>query len=229
MPLFKRFALYFAPDAGPLADFGAAWLGWDPVTGKSCPHPDLPGLPRPVDLLADTPRKYGLHATLKPPFALAEGRDIAGLRAAVEVLAASLPPVTLDGLQLSQIGGFLALTPLGNTDALSALAATLVADLDSFRAPLTEADRARRHPERLSPAQRAHLDRWGYPYVMEEFQFHITLTGTLPETEAAATAAALAPVLAPLLPAPFHITQIALFGEAEDGRFHLLHRAKLTG
>src|SRR5262249_55850996 len=54
-----------------------------------------------------------------------------------------------------------------------------VRDFDGFRAPLTDADRARRHPSRLTPRQRDYLERWGYPYVMEEFRFHMTLTGRL--------------------------------------------------
>src|SRR5262249_2220033 len=45
--------------------------------------------------------------------------------------------------------------------------------------PLTDADRARRNPARLTPRQRDYLERWGYPYVMEEFRFHMTLTGRL--------------------------------------------------
>ena len=32
----------------------------------------------------------------------------------------------------------------------------------------------------LTPRQRDHLDRWGYPYVMQDFRFHMTLTGRLP-------------------------------------------------
>jgi 2'-5' RNA ligase len=52
-------------------------------------------------------------------------------------------------------------------------------EFDSFRRPLTPQDRARRNPERLTPRQREHLDRWGYPYVMEDFRFHMTLTGRL--------------------------------------------------
>jgi Protein of unknown function (DUF1045) len=59
------------------------------------------------------------------------------------------------------------------------LAADCVSEFDSFRAPLSEADRARRNPSQLTPAQREHLDRWGYPYVMDDFRFHMTLTGRL--------------------------------------------------
>ena len=43
-------------------------------------------------------------------------------------------------------------------------------------------DRTRRNPSGLTPRQREFLDLWGYPYVMEEFRFHMTLTGRLDPT-----------------------------------------------
>ena len=231
---FQRYAIYWAPEPGPLAEFGAAWLGWDAARGIDREHPPLPGLPRngflrPVAELTDTPRKYGFHGTLKPPFRLVEGASATGLHGAVERLAGSLAPVTLDGLALHRLGGFLALVPTGETSALEALAARAVADLDPYRAALTPEAMMRRQSARLTDAQKDLLDRWGYPYVMQEFRFHLTLTGALPEEEAMALEAALAPVVAPLLPRPFVIRDICLFGEAGDGRFHILHRYALTG
>ena len=97
MPRFARYAVYYTPEPGPLADFGAAWLGWDIATGAEVAHPDLPGLPRPVAELTATPRKYGFHGTVKPPFRLAEGHDAEGLELAAQHLATRLEPVTLDG------------------------------------------------------------------------------------------------------------------------------------
>ena len=80
---------------------------------------------------------------------------------------------------VGSISGFIAVIPAEPPAELIRLAADCVSEFDRFRAPLTEADRARRNPSRLTPAQRDHLDRWGYPYVMEEFRFHMTLTGRL--------------------------------------------------
>ncbi|PKP65441.1 MAG: phosphonate metabolism protein, partial [Alphaproteobacteria bacterium HGW-Alphaproteobacteria-8] len=73
MDQMHRFALYYAPPPGPLADFAADWLGWDATAGREMPHPIVPGLPGPVEELTRAPRKYGLHGTLKPPFRLAQG------------------------------------------------------------------------------------------------------------------------------------------------------------
>ncbi|MFC2968575.1 DUF1045 domain-containing protein [Acidimangrovimonas pyrenivorans] len=226
---FRRYAIYYAPPPGQLADFGAGWLGWDPVEGAEVAHPELPGLPRPISELTATPRKYGFHGTIKPPFRLAEGTGIEALHGAMSDLAATLPAVTLDGLGLHRLGGFLALTPEGDTTALAALAGEVVRGLDSFRAPPGPDEIARRQAAGLSPRQEALLARWGYPYVMEEFRFHLTLTGSLPGPEAAAVESALAPLLALILPQPFSVDSLCLFGEAADGRFHNLHRYTLSG
>ena len=149
--------------------------------------------------------------------------------AAVHALAARLAPVTCDGLHLENLHGFLALTPTGCEAALLDLAAAVVEGTDTLRAPLTGAEIARRRPETLSTRQRDLLARWGYPFVMEEFRFHLTLTDDLPEAQADAVANLLMPWVAPLLPRPFVIEDLCLMGEDAEGRFHLLSRHALTG
>lgn len=226
---FKRYAIYWAPEAGPLARFAASWLGWDPVTGAEVAHPEVAGLPVPVDVLTATPRKYGFHGTLKAPFRLVEGATGARLHAALGEFAARTAPVTLDALGLARLGRFLALLPEGETAPLARLAAVIVEEFEPFRAPLSPDDMLRRQADALPPRQRDLLARYGYPYVMEEFRFHLTLTGSLDPATAEAVRRALAPVLAPLLPRPFRVDAICLFGEAADGRFHAVHRYALTG
>lgn len=229
MEHFERYAIYYAPKAGPLADFAAGWLGWDPAAGMARAHPVIAGLPHTVDEITATPRKYGFHGTIKPPFRLADDSGRAGLEGDLTALAARLAPVVMDGLALHRLGGFLALTPTGDTGALARLAAKVVAGLDHHRAPAPPEEVARRRTSGLSPRQEAHLERWGYPYVMDEFRFHLTLTGRLSDDDSEAVRRALAPVLAPLLPRPFRLDELCLFGEDTDGMFHLLHRYALTG
>lgn len=226
---YKRYAIYYAPEPGPLARFGADWLGWDAATGTECTPPALTGLPCPIDEITGTPRKYGFHGTVKPPFRLAEGRGVDELHKAATALSRVLQPVTLDGLQLSQLGHFLALTAQGRTTGLASLASHVVMELDAFRAPPTDAEIARRSPASLTPTQNALLRRWGYPYVMEEFRFHLTLTGRMSDDDLAVTKSVLEPAVAPLLPEPFEVTSLCLFGEGEDGRFRNLHRYTLSG
>lgn len=226
MEPMKRYAVYYAPPAGEFATRAAAWLGWDAASGCEVAPPDL-GLPA-AEITRD-PRKYGFHGTIKPPFRLAEGKTVDGLTAAIASLAAQLAPVQMPGLRLHDLDGFLALTPEGDAAEFQGLAAETVRGLDAFRAPLTEAEIARRRPDRLTARQRELLDLWGYPYVMEEFRFHLTLTDRLEPEMAERAATILAAHFAPVLPAPFTVADLCLFGEAGDGRFHLLHRYALSG
>ncbi len=225
---FTRYAIYFAPPGdADWTRFATNWLGWNMETGSVAAHPDVDGVD--VAAVTDVPRKYGLHATMKPPFRLHKSRTAAELQDACIRLAASYAPVTLEGLEISRLGRFLALCPLGDTAKLGELAAACVCDLDTFRAPATDADLARRRGNGLTPEQDANLVNWGYPYVLDSFRFHITLSGKLDKPTLRSVQAALATHLGPMLPTPFRINDLALVGEAEDGRFHLIHRYALSG
>lgn len=224
---FIRYGIYFLPE-GDLADFGARWLGWDIRTGTAVPQPDLPALGPRLTELTDRPRKYGFHATLKPPFWLTGGQSEAALVEALSDLASRQPPVRIERLAPGRLGRFIALLPEGAADEVNALAAACVRDLDLFRAAPDETELARRRASALTPAQEAHLARWGYPHVMESFHFHMTLTGRVGPEVAAAVEAALAEAL-PALPEPFPVEAIALVGEGRDGMFREIHRAPLTG
>lgn len=228
MDQMQRYAVYYAPRPGPLADRAAAWLGWDPAAGAARAQPALAGIPFPAVLTAEA-RRYGFHGTIRAPFRLADrvGEDQA--MATVAALARRLGSVTCEGLELENLAGFLALTPRGCEADVLELGAAVVEGTNTLRAPLTDADIARRRPESLTPRQRALLDRWGYPYVMEEFRFHLTLTDRLPEGEVAAVHATLAAHFADALPRPFVIEDLCLFGEDAQGQFHLIHRYALTG
>ena len=64
-----RHAIYFAPPPGTIFhDLGSRWIGRDAFTGEACEQPDLAG----IGVVTGDPRRYGFHATLKPPFALRE-------------------------------------------------------------------------------------------------------------------------------------------------------------
>lgn len=229
MTEFRRYAIYYAPRPGTLAQAAAAWLGWDVETGQPVAHPVLPGLDWPVADLTRAPRKYGFHGTIRAPFRLADGVTATEVAQTVADMARALPPAHLEDLSLKRIKGFLALIPTGDESDLLQLGAEVVSRSDRLRAPLTEAEIAKRRPERLSPRQRQLLDIWGYPYVMEEFQFHLTLSDDLPKAVADAVAPLLADWLAPVLPRPFVIEDLCLMGEDAAGRFHLLSRHALTG
>jgi putative phosphonate metabolism protein len=224
MKNMKRYAIYYVPPEGAFADAAAAWLGWDLARGQAAVQPSQPAvLP---DLTAE-PRKYGFHGTIKPPFRLAEGVSAGDLAKATKALAATMRPVEMDGLDLTQIEGFLALLPKGDTRALSALAAEVVRFLDPFRAELTLAEITRRRPETLSSRQRELLAIYGYPFVMEQFKFHLTLSGRLDAGTMAALSDTARAHFSALLPQPFVLRDICLCGEDEAGQFHLLNRYPL--
>ncbi|NVO57057.1 DUF1045 domain-containing protein [Rhodobacteraceae bacterium B1Z28] len=225
---FTRYAIYFAPPAeAEWTKFATSWLGWDMDTGSEVTHPALDGID--VATVTEVPRKYGLHATMKPPFRLRDGQSFGALQDACASLAAVRAPVTLDGLQVARLGRFLALLPLGNTDDLNALATACVQELDTFRAPTSAAELVRRRAAGLTPEQDANLVQWGYPYVNGLFRFHITLSGKLSKPTLAKVHSVLETRLGPLLPAPLQISDLTLVGEDEDGRFHLIHRFFLSG
>jgi putative phosphonate metabolism protein len=178
---YPRYAIYYASAPGSDLDrFGARLLGYDAYTGEDLPFPDssMQIAPDWRDLTKD-PRKYGFHATLKAPMSLAPGKTEPELLAACESFAGKTRPIPVITPVVGSISGFIAVVPAAPSPELERLAADCTSEFDPFRALLTPEDRARRNPSDLTPRQREYLDRWGYPYVMEEFRFHMTLTGRL--------------------------------------------------
>jgi putative phosphonate metabolism protein len=181
MTSFPRDAIYYLAAPGSELDrFGSQLLGYDAYGGEDLSFPD--GVVRIIpdwrEVTAD-PRKYGFHATLKAPLSLAQGKTEAELRVACAAFAAKPRQIPRIVPVIDSISGFIAVVPAEPSAELERLAADCVREFDSFRAPLTAADRARRNPQALTPRQCEYLDRWGYPYVMEDFRFHMTLTGRL--------------------------------------------------
>jgi putative phosphonate metabolism protein len=181
MATHPRYAIYYAaaPDTD-LDRFGGRLLGYDAFSGKDLPFPDgvLQMAPDWRELTRD-PRKYGFHATLKAPLSLAPGKTETEFLAACEAFANTPRPVPVIRPVVDSISGFIAVVPAEPSTELERLASDCTCEFDSFRAPLTPEDRTRRNPSALTERQCGHLDRWGYPYVMEDFRFHMTLTGRL--------------------------------------------------
>lgn len=192
MPLSApRYAIYFVPPAqSPLYRLGTSVLGYDNYRAERVPFPpDLDHADWPD--ITDEPRRYGFHATLKAPFYLAAGTDEAGLVAALAEFARTLSPFEAGSLSVQELGGFIALVPESPSPPLHALADACVRSFEQFRAPLGDNDRVRRLASGLSERQIKHLDRWGYPFVFEDYRFHMTLTGALPDLQRKKTLARL--------------------------------------
>ena len=226
---FQRYAVYYAPRPGPLAELADHWLGREMDSGAAREQPRLNGLDAPLRDLTAEARRYGFHGTIRAPFALAADASQDDLFAIVSDLAAQLAPLRCDGLQLEDLHGFLALTPIGCEAALLELGALVVEATNLLRRPLSPRDVARRRPETLTTRQRVLLEIWGYPHVMEEFRFHLTLTDRLATAQMPAVLAAAKAHFAPILNQPVTIEDLCLFGEDAGGIFHLIHRYALTG
>lgn len=210
--LDTRYAIYFAPRRGSaLKRFADAWLGRDPDRDEPVAQPVVEGLtPHRLHEITASPRHYGFHATLKAPFMPIPRLEADALVGDVESFAAARRVLEVR-LRVGELDGFLALVPDAPAPDLDRLAADCVRGFDRYRAPLPDRDRERRDLARLSRAEREHLERWGYPYVLDRYRFHMTLTGPLEQPERGQVAAILENALAPYLAEPVAIDQLALF------------------
>lgn len=230
--MIERFAVYFAPAEDSLLWHRASvWLGRDATSGEMLPQAVPEGFtaPRFADL-TESARRYGFHGTLRSPFRLASNCSRETLETAIAGFAKTTAPLALGPAEVRNLSGFLAIMPVEQSPDLTAFAANCVAALETCRAPLTDTERARRLPERLSARQVELLDQYGYPYVMEEYRFHMTLTDRLDEGDRAAILPAAQAYFAEALAAPLTIDRVVLFYEPEPGMpFFRLTEVPLTG
>jgi putative phosphonate metabolism protein len=224
-----RFAIYYVPDPNSeLYRFGASVLGYDCYGTGAVEFPSEAGADWAGKVVV--PRKYGFHATLKAPFRLAAGESLAALTADLDTFARAHPAVDVGPLRVAEIGSFIALVPAAPCRPLDDLAAACVERFDRFRAPLTAEDLARRLSAPLTERQRAQLERWGYPYVFDDFRFHLTLTDPLADAERAPalrslqTAFAVRPAAQRLL-----VDRVVIARQVGDGEFQVVESALLTG
>ncbi|MCG8648198.1 MAG: DUF1045 domain-containing protein [Pirellulales bacterium] len=214
-----------APEAeSPLATFGRRWLGHDPATGDTVDGETFGLEPDLARRAVESPSLYGLHATLKAPFRLRPGCSPEALQGRLAAIASDAAPAPLGYLSIASLGGFLALLP-ERTTAVRTLANRCLFGLEAFRAPLTDAEREKRLKAQLTTNQRLLLETYGYPYVLSEFRFHITLTGRLDDRERESVATALAGPLQDVVGQPFEIRSLCLFVQPAAGaRFRLASR-----
>ncbi len=199
-----RVALYYAPEPDdPLWAAGCSWLGRDAELAVNVAQPAVPGLPA----LTAAPRRYGFHATLVAPFRLATGWDEA--MAAVEALAARCRSFALPPLEVGRHRGCVSLLAPAPCPALPLLHEAALAALDPHRLQPDQADLARRRLPGLDAAEERNLMRWGYPYVREQFRFHMTLAAGSDDTMLVAAAAHFADALR----APRRLGALCVFTE----------------
>ena len=190
-PNQKRYAIYFTPPChSDWWRFGCSWLHRDPMTNTQTPRFSLPGLQQMgindayLNTLTSEPFRYGFHATLKAPFRLKKGSYEQDLYRQVQQLSRTLKTTKLTPLSIQSIDGFVALTFPGNDMqsiheeqmAINRLAAQCVTKLDVFRDDPSLEELEKRRSQGLTPRQIELLEDWGYPFVLQEYRFHMTLT-----------------------------------------------------
>ena len=225
-----RYAVYFAPAQDSLLwQAGCRWLGRDAANGETQQQPAVPGWPPGrVHRITASARLYGLHATLKAPFHLLPGCDPQALDEAIAAFADARAPLAGLQLVLAPLAGFLALQPSAPGAPLLELAAACVRAFDAFRRPPDTEELRRRRAGGLSARQDTLLLQFGYPYVLDEFRFHITLTDRLAPDEMDSLQPWLAGYFLDALRAPLTLSDICLFVQDAPGvPFRLARRYPL--
>jgi hypothetical protein len=223
-----RYAICFTPPAHDALTIAAGqWLGRNPFSGEAVDLPPIRGMDI-MDIAYHTalPRRYGFHALLKAPFRLPADVPEGMLLRHLMRFAGTCTPFDLPALEISRLGNFCGLAPVIPCETMRLLAAAVLQEFDSFRAPLSEAELERCDPGDLSAAQFANLYRWGHPYVMDEFRFHMALTGPLQTREMPRFELALRDFFGPYLRRQVEVANLALFVEEEQGspfQVHSLH------
>jgi hypothetical protein len=185
-----RYALYLTPPPdSDLWRFGCDVIGRDALTGASWEGFSLEGYPpHSWRSMTSDPRRYGFHATLKAPFPLRLDLEVADLLDCVGEFARKQSPFDAGELSVGLIKAghgiaFVALKPEGALRELRSFEANIVRSFDRLRAPFVDSRREYRGSERLTPRQAYYLHAWGYPYVLDEFDPHFTLTNAIPDAD----------------------------------------------
>jgi putative phosphonate metabolism protein len=222
-----RVGIYYCPrEDDPLFAAGATWLGRDPSHVDRIPQPDIPG----IEEVTAEARGYGFHATLKPPMRLADGCSWDGLLSATKALAERIAPFELPPLAVMDLHGFLALRETEPCAPLQVLADACVERLDLYRAAPSEAELARRRRAQLTEAQDAMLRRFGYPYVLDTWFFHMTLTRRLSADEHRTWRPSAERFFAEPVAAKRQVTDVCLFTQTTPGApFVIAARVDLKG
>ena len=221
-----RYALYYAPAPDTqLHALGSRWLGRDAWSGATVSQPAIENIAG----LTGEPRRYGFHATLKAPFKLAGHKSRADLSAFAAEFARRHAPVAVK-LRLASVDDFLALIPEADSDQLNELGASCVMDFDGFRGPLQQEEIARRHRSGLNLRQSRLLLNWGYPHVLDQFLFHMTLSDKLRAEDMVRLKSEAEAHFAAAIGVPILLDAITIFSEAEAGApFRAEERFTLAG
>ena len=223
-----RYAIYFAPPADHLLwKLGSEWLGRDAYTGQKVERREFPALKdEGIDRLTSSPARYGFHATMKAPFELEDRRSETDLIRHLDAFAQTQHTFETT-ITVEALGQFVALRQVDQKESMRALHSACVIEFDEFRAPLNEEDIERRRRADLSAEQDKRMLKWGYPYIFEDFRWHMTLSNKVMSSHTREkVVSVLQEFFEPALSSPLTIDGIAIYRQlARSAPFKILHRS----
>ena len=223
---YKRYAIYYVPSENSELDlFGKCWLGWDPYKGVETTKSDLSKLPsfKKFSSLVLTPKQYGFHGTIKAPFRLKNEYTYNDLENKVREISKQIHSFYFDQLIIKKLGNFIGLIPTNNLK-INAVSNKFVEELDYLRDELSESEIKKRKPHKLTSNQKQMLFKWGYPYVFDEFKFHLTLTSKLNVVEIDDVLRSLQNILKQVNLNKISFNNICIFGQKNDEKFYFVKR-----
>ena len=179
-----RYALYFVPgEPTEFHELGARWLGRDAYSSKRLASPPCRRVSEETFLeLTSKPRRYGFHATMRAPFELLDGSTETDLARALHELCTSFSPFEISvSPQIKNNNLVLQLDD--PSELMDLLHRKCLQSVEAFRAVPSPAYLARRRRANLSANQDKLLLKWGYPYVLDEFDWHMTLSSIVSDHE----------------------------------------------
>lgn len=220
----SRLAIYFAPEPDSLWwQAGSAWLGRDAWTGRLMPPPSFPYLDSALlSAMTATPRRYGFHATLAPPWYLKQEITRNDFLRRAQDFASTQQHIALPQPKIVRLRGFLALAFDASAPDAQSLAQRTLEYFQPVRMPMTREELESRG-ESLPERHRDLLTRWGYAYAEDQFRLHFTLSDRLSkiDTESAARLEEWAQTwfAGPLRRTPLVLDALTIFEESEPGGF----------
>ena len=237
MTNYKRVAIYFLPKKNSsLENFGKNLLGRDINKKKkiSLTRRQKYFINRGFtyfDELKDyceEPAKYGFHATLKAPFRLKRNVKTKNFYDVISHIAAQHSRFKIKGLKIVYSKKFTLITSRKPNKLLINLENDLVKHLDTFRAELNKTDIKKRIPDSLTIKQNKYLKEWGYPFVFDQFKFHMTLMNQNNNKLSNKQKLELEKLIYKISNNVIEFNEISLLGENKNGHFEEIKRFKLN-
>ena len=237
MTNYKRVAIYFLPKKNSsLENFGKNLLGRDINKKKkiSLTRRQKYFINRGFtyfDELKDyfeQPAKYGFHATLKAPFRLKRNVKTKNFYDVISHIAAQHSRFKIKGLKIVYSKKFTFITSRKPNKLLRNLENDLVKHLDTFRAELNKTEIKKRIPDSLTFKQNKYLKEWGYPFVFDQFKFHMTLMNQNNNKLSNKQKLELEKLIYKISNNVIEFNEISLLGENKNGHFEEIKRFKLN-